>query len=257
MAVVRHRLQQNFGAAAAQYDARAEFQHQQTRRVLDAALMLLPTRGIVADIGCGTGVFAQTAAPQRPQWRVLGVDIAYGMCAMAQARCTTLNADAAQLPLANASVDGAVSALCYQWVENQHDAFIALARVLKAGGRAIIASLGADSLRELRHSADAAQLPLHLLPMQQFETTRDALRGAGFGIVMAEQRMEVRYYDHVPALLDSMRAIGAGNNFINRQKGMGSPKRWASMLSHYEAMRGPKGIPATWEHHFFVLEKTR
>jgi hypothetical protein len=65
----------------------------------------------------------------------------------------------------------------------------------------------------------------------------------------------VRHYPSLAALLDSMRAIGAGNNFIGGTRGLTGPRRWAAMLTAYEALRTPKGIPATWEHHFFVVSK--
>ena len=55
MTVARHRLQQNFGAAAAAYDTQAQFQHIQTRRVFDAVQMLFPATARLLDIGCGTG----------------------------------------------------------------------------------------------------------------------------------------------------------------------------------------------------------
>ena len=55
--------------------------------------------------------------------------------------------------------------------------------------------------------------------------------------------------------MDSMRGIGAGNNFGNASRGLVSPKRWAVMVTEYEKLRLAEGIPATWEHHFFVLRK--
>lgn len=255
MLVSSQRLQQNFSRAAAEYDARAEFQHVQTRRVLDAALMVLPEQAVIADIGCGTGYFAQVAADKRAGWQALGVDISTGMCAVAATRCTAIAGDAARLPLADASVDAAVSSLCYQWVEDHAGAFAELQRVLKPGGRAVVATLGAASLQELRVCAEAAQVPLGLLPMREFERTRQALQAAGLEITFAEKTIERAYYTSVGALLESMRAIGAGNNFAHDTRRFIGPKRWAAMVTQYESQREAAGIPATWEHHFFILRK--
>ncbi|MDX2094584.1 MAG: methyltransferase domain-containing protein [Alphaproteobacteria bacterium] len=255
MQLRRARLQQKFGEAAAQYDARAQFQHVQTRRVLDAAHMLLPEVATLADIGCGTGYFAHEARPLRPRWNILGADIAYGMCEAARARCHAVNADAIRLPLADASVDGVVSALCYQWVENQPQAFAEVARILKPGGRAIIASLGAATLQELRASAQAAGLPIGLVPMQHCESSVKALRDAGLSVSLSEKRLELVHYPTVAALVESMRAIGAGNHLASAARGLTGPKRWAAMVDAYEQQRMPQGLPATWEHHFFVVNK--
>lgn len=255
MQLRRARLQQKFGAAATEYDRLAQFQHLQTRRVLDSALMVLPESATLLDIGCGTGYFAHAAKDRRPAWKVIGLDLAYGMCDMAKTRCTALNADAARLPLGNASIDGAVSSLCYQWLENQPAAFAELARVLKPKSRAIIASLGEHTLHELRACAMQAQLPLGLLPMQTFDASADALRAAGFNIMLANKQLEVVHYPSVAALLDSMRMIGAGHHGQRGAVGLTGPKRWARMMSAYENLREARGIPATWEHHFFVVSK--
>jgi malonyl-CoA O-methyltransferase len=256
MQVAAKRLKHNFGKAALGYDAQAKFQQVQTRRVMDAALMLLPETATMADIGCGTGYFAAGVRVKRPAWRVLGVDMAPGMCAVANERCTAIAGDATQLPLASGSLDAAVSSLCYQWVENHAAAFTELARVLKPGGRAIIASLGEASLQELRSSAGAAELPLSLLPMQGFDKCAGALVKSGLNITFSERRVVTEHYPSVRALLDSMRAIGAGNNFATSPMKT-APKRWAAMVAQYERLREARGIPATWEHHFFVLRKPR
>ncbi len=255
MLISATRLQRNFSRAAAVYDARAELQHVQTRRVLDAARMLLPARAVMADIGCGTGYFAAAARETHPDWRIIGIDLAQGMCAVASRRCVAINADAVALPLADASMDAVVSSLCYQWVEDQVAAFAELARMLKPGGRAIIASLGAATLQELRGCAEAVQLPLNLLPMRAFEDVRASLETAGLEVTLADARRETRYYPSVNSLMESMRAIGAGNNFAGGASRFIAPKRWAAMLAQYERLRCAEGIPATWEHHFFILHK--
>ena len=255
MKVARQILQHSFSRAALAYDARAQFQHTETLRVLDAALMVLPEVATIADIGCGTGYFAAIAKEKRPHWRLIGVDIARGMCAVAATRCEAVNADAACLPLVDGSLDAAVSSLCYQWVENQAAAFAELARVLKPGGRAVVASLGANTLAELRASAEQAQVPLGLLPMRDFAECKADIVASGLAITLAECRAVTQYYPHVSALLESMRAIGAGNNFVNGARGFIGPKRWAAMVAHYERQRTLDGIPATWEQHFFILHK--
>jgi malonyl-CoA O-methyltransferase len=256
MRVSSVRLQRNFGHAAAAYDARAEFQHVQTRRVLDAAVMLLPERARIADIGCGTGYFAAAAKQARPEWNMIGIDIAPGMCAVAATRCAAIAGDAARLPLADASVDAAVSSLCYQWVEDHDAAFAELARVLRPGGRAILASLGEETLRELRASAASADASLALLPLRTLSETRARMERQGFIVSLADSRLDRRYYPSVSALLDSMRAIGAGHNFTASAPQRLSPKRWQALLREYERLRTPEGIPATWEQHFFVLHRS-
>ena len=66
----------------------------------------------------------------------------------------------------------------------------------------------------------------------------------------------IRYYENVHALLDSMRAIGAGANFKVKPKGLLSVRRWRVMLKRYDKLRMEEGIPATWDMLHLVLEKT-
>lgn len=252
MTVLRHRLMENFSRAAQGYDARAQFQHGQTLRVFDAASMLLVPQARILDVGCGTGQFAALASAHSPQWQVMGIDIAQGMCHVASSRCQVLQADARQLPLAAESVDAVVSSLCLQWVDDLAAAFAEMARVLKPGGRAIVASLGPQTLKELRAAATVAQLPFALLPMRGQEEYREAITAAGLSVSFFEQVEETEYYPQVQALLDSMRLIGAGNSFAPSGGLMGT-RRFRAMLSAYAPTSA--GIPATWERLFMVLHK--
>lgn len=255
MQIAPAKLQQNFSRAAETYDARAEFQHVQTRRVFDAAVMLLLEGARVLDMGCGTGTFAQMATSRRLSWRVMGVDIAAGMCQAAAARCAVMQADATSLPVADASVDAVVSSLCLQWVEDKARVFAEIARVLKPGGQAIVATLGAQSLQELRAAATQAELPLGLLPMASAADYRTAVEAAGLSVTLFEHHCEAEYHPHLAALLDSMRLIGAGNNFGDGARGLTGARRWKAMVKVYEKQRDLKGLPATWERLFMVLRK--
>jgi len=255
MLVERQRLQDNFSSAASNYDLRATRQRRENMRVLEAAMAALPEHATIADIGCGTGYFAAEARGRRPHWRVLGIDMSMGMCEIAGLRCHAIAGDAAQLPLADGSVDGAVSSLCYQWVEDQPQAFAELVRVMKPNSKAVIATLGEMTLNELRDCAKQAQLPLSLLPMRNFTAHKAMLAVVGLEVVQAERRVVTDHYASVSELLDSMRSIGAGNNFGIKSRHFVGPKRWAAMEALYEKLRTPHGIPATWEHQFFILHK--
>ena len=255
MVVLRKQVMENFSRAAVGYDAYAQFQHGETARVLDAALMLLPEKARVLDIGCGTGYFTQIAAQARPDWDMLGVDLAFGMCAASAKLHKAIQADAVALPLADASVDAVVSSLCLQWVEKLDVAFAEITRVLKPGGRAIIASLGAESLYELRQAAKDAELPLTLLPMSNAARYHAAIAANGLNATLFKQDAHVDHFATVSELMESMRRIGAGNNLEAPARGMTGPRRWKSMLAHYEIQRTPRGLPASWDRLFMILHK--
>ena len=246
---------QTFGRAAPQYDAHADFQHAQTERAFAAALAQWPSHLRIADIGCGTGRFAALAASQRPDWRIIGIDLAFGMCAAARARCSTVQADMTQLPLAPASCDAALSSLCLQWVDDLPAAFHEIARILRPGGQAIITSLGSGTLHELHTAAEQGDLPLSLLPMRRADAYRNALRASGL-LGTVEEDVQIRYYPDLRALLDSMRRIGASYPTA-QHRGLSGARRWTAMQAAYETLRVSGGLPATWKRLFITLRKPR
>lgn len=242
-----------FDHAADVYDEYALFQHSETARVLDAALMVFPEHARIVDIGCGTGYFAEIARAHRPGWQVVGVDIARPMCARAATRCVAIQADAVALPLADASCDAVVSSLCLQWVEDLPRAFAEIVRVLRPGGRAVIASLASESLLELRTMAAHAQLSLRLLSMLPATQYEYAARLSGVSISMYTRDAAVEYAENVPALLHSMRRIGA-NLPASSGSFMGA-QRFKQLARGYEKLRTPQGLPVTWDRVFMVMSK--
>lgn len=112
----------------------------------------------VLDIGCGPGWFWHAAAPLLPTRLTLTlVDQSPGMVREALERCRTLNqwsvsgieADAAMLPLPDASVDAVVAMHMLYHVPDQARAIAEMHRVLKPGGVLAVTTNGADNLRDL------------------------------------------------------------------------------------------------------------
>lgn len=89
----------------------------------------------VVDLGCGTGDLCRVLG--RAGLRAVGVDMAAGMLAMAHTAAPLVRADALQLPLADASVDGAVSGFALRNVVDIAACFREAARVIRPGGRAV------------------------------------------------------------------------------------------------------------------------
>lgn len=250
----RERVMKNFSRAASQYDALAQLQHRQSHKMAEIAMRYLPEAATLIDIGCGTGQFAKHSKQQKPQWQVVGLDFAYGMCREAQKRCNIAQADAASLPIASDSCDGAVSSLCLQWLDPLAPAIEEINRALKPGGTAIIVTLGNQTLKELHEASQAADLSLRLKTLAPKETYQEALLASQFDILEAHQEIEVEHHESVRALLDSMRAIGAGAD-AEKLKGFAGANRWRAMLEQYETLRTAQGLPLSWQHLTFVARK--
>lgn len=120
----------------------------------EAIASLLPTDMVVADIGCGTGVFAGMLAPVAS--RVIGIDREPTMLEAARnrlgapANVELMLGDAEHLPLEDASVDLAVLGLVLHHLERPDAALGEAARVLKPGGRVLIVDMQPHGREEFR-----------------------------------------------------------------------------------------------------------
>ena len=117
-----------------------------TLALLDEIAPVLDGDGTtLVDIGCGTGALLGEVVTRWPHVRVTGVDASAGMLAIAErglrslpatarARIDLLQGSADRLPLADGSVDVAVSAFVYQLVPSRYRALLDARRVLRPGG---------------------------------------------------------------------------------------------------------------------------
>jgi SAM-dependent methyltransferase len=103
-----------------------------------------PGTGPLIDVGCGTGSLARAMATRWPARSVIGVDVAppYVAFARAEARLDNLvfaEADAMQLPYADAAFDGAAAQLVLNFVPDPVAALAEMKRVTAPGGRLVAA----------------------------------------------------------------------------------------------------------------------
>ena len=102
----------------------------------------------VIDLGCGTGDLCRVLG--RAGLRAVGVDMAAGMLAKAHTAAPLVRADALQLPLREASVDGAVSGFALRNVVDIAACFGEAARVIRPGGRAVFLEVSEPPNRLVR-----------------------------------------------------------------------------------------------------------
>ncbi len=104
------------------------------RPLLAEWLRSLPPGAQVLDLGGGTGVLSSWALAERPELEYVVVDRAAGMLAHAPGPVRTLVADAHELPLQNASVDGVMLGEALHHFAHSERALAEVARVLRPGG---------------------------------------------------------------------------------------------------------------------------
>ena len=165
------------------------------RPVHDAVLQALesepPAR--VLDIGCGTGRLAERLITARGVRSVVGCDFSAGMLAHAAerlrphgtaetARVALVRGDATRLPFAAASFDAVVSTEAFHWFPDQDAALRELRRILRPGGRLLLALVSPP----FEIIADAVEIGMRLVGQPLWWTTPSRLRAqveaAGFQV---------------------------------------------------------------------------
>ena len=189
------------------------------QRLQERVASLAQTPAIAADVG-GDGVALRQSFPSA---RVVALDFALplsppdGICA-----------DAEALPLAADAVDLLWSNLCLEWLDYRVF-FAEAARVLRADGLLAFATLGPDTLREMRQ-VFAGEARVH--QFTDMHDLGDALLAAGFAEpVLESERLTLLYASATDALTDAHR-LGAGNAAVSRLPL--SAARWRQAVADYQ-----------------------
>lgn len=214
----------------------------------------------ILDVGAGTGMLLRVVQTIFPDAFIAGLDLAPGMGRTAMRELQGKNdtifieGDAERLPFADGSFDLVLSTSTFQWLNVLETAFSEVLRVLAPGGTFRFALFGESTLLELK----AAYRKALLAENQETEDrthrffsgqeVKHAMGIAGFSEFFTESLTEREYHEDVPALLRSLRGIGAGNasGFVGR--GLAGRKVMMKMMDAYMNDYGQKGgIPATYE----------
>ncbi|CAN5539858.1 metalloregulator ArsR/SmtB family transcription factor [soil metagenome] len=149
----RSKAQEFFSSAAGEWD-RLRGDLFGRRADLQALLGLLPEGWTVGDLGCGTGHVAEALAPFAAQ--VIAVDDSPAMLDAARARLTGFEnvevrgGDLASLPIEDRSLDAAVLFLVLHYLVEPARVIAEVARVLRPGGRLLIADMTPHEREEYR-----------------------------------------------------------------------------------------------------------
>jgi len=270
----KQKIAKSFSRAAQQYDSVADIQRRIGHRLIElgrASSKPIAEAGPILDLGCGTGYFTgllheklqmpagQSDAGDKPD--VIGLDLAQGMLSYARDRWARgvdesnntmplqwLAADAEALPLTPACIGLLFSSLAIQWCQNTNKLFSEIKRVLKPGGEALIATLGPETLDELRQSwAEVDDFP-HVNEFTGKDELLTAIEGAGFANVeFIEESIELEF-DSVKQLNYELKTLGAHNMNAGQAGGLLSRKKLKTLLSAYEKHRKLK--PVNHEHEY-------
>ncbi len=118
------------------------------RKAVRSLAPSLEPGALVLDLACGTGDLVRALAAAG--YRAIGVDLSMGMLARARCAAPLVLGDAGRLPLADASVDGAVSGFALRNFVALPPVLEELARVVRPAGRIALLEVASPSGRLLR-----------------------------------------------------------------------------------------------------------
>jgi malonyl-CoA O-methyltransferase len=248
----RRQLRRAFGRAAADYQTVAVLQREVETRLLEQLEYVKTAPARIVDVGCGPGRATALLRQRWPKAHVIGLDLALPMLRQARGPwwrpLPRLCADAAALPLAEASVDLLFSSLCLQWVDDLPATLAGFRRVLRPGGMLLFSTFSAETLVELRQAfASADTADVHVSPFLPMQQVGDALLAAGFRDPVLDADRFTLTYAEPRELMRELRAIGAGNARLDRRRSLTGKARMQRALAAYEQFRVGGTLPATYE----------
>jgi malonyl-CoA O-methyltransferase len=241
-----------FNRASRSYDAAAVLQGEVRGLLLERLRLTVLEPRLILDAGAGTGIGSRELKRRYPNARVLALDSAERMLSAAAARGSWLRplsrvcADAARLPLADASVDLIFSNFLLPWSDT--DRLLAeFRRVLAPHGLLTFSTLGPDTLRELRGAWASVDPNPRVHAFIDMHDLGDALLRSGFAEPVLDVERYTLEYPDVPRLAADLKALGEVNALAGRSRGLTGPRKFAAMRSAYEAHRRDGRLPATYE----------
>ncbi|RTL27570.1 MAG: methyltransferase domain-containing protein, partial [Rhodocyclaceae bacterium] len=144
------------------------------------------------------------------------------------------------------SVSLAWSNLMLQWLHDPLPALKEIHRVLEVGGMLMFATLGPDTLKELRAALPASDAE-HLHRFIDMHDLGDALVGAGFSDPVMDMEMLTVTYTKLDDLFRDLRVSGSNNAALTRPHGLVGKRHWETLRANYEKLRRDGRLPATVE----------
>jgi SAM-dependent methyltransferase len=162
-----------------------------------------------------------------------GLEAAFGGRFKTFAHVPAPDAAREELALAPQSLDLALSALAFQFVNDLPGLLAQIRRALRPDGLLLAAMIGGDTLTELRQSFAAAEAECEggvsprVAPFADLRDVGGLLQRAGFALPVTDVDRVVVRYASAFGLMQDLRRMGASNSLTERRR---SPTRRATLL---------------------------
>jgi malonyl-CoA O-methyltransferase len=224
----RRATRRRFARAVATFDAACAVHDETRARLLERLDYLRIDPRVAVDVGSATGRGARALAQRYPAARVLALDSSLPMLGAARAAgLTAVAGDAERLPLASRSAQLLLANLVLPFCAPPA-LFAEAARVLDDGGLLLFATLGPDSLQEIRRAWAAVDRGIHVHAAFDMHDLGDLALAAGLADPVLDADRLVLTYADAAALFRDIAQCGAANVAAGRARGLMGRGRWAA-----------------------------
>ncbi len=250
------RIAARFGRVAGVCESAAGVSIEIIKRVAALTRLELGAGQLWADLGGGTGKFAEILRGLSTDARLTCVDLAFPplrRAVRAGRAVYAVNADIDRLPFRDGSLHGAVAVSVLQWLSAPEVALRGIANALKPNGALCFAVFVDGAFTELIETRARMGLP----PVIWLPTVSEllmALDGAGFDV----QPEAIEHYDRVQRFPDAASALGnlsrlgataTNGRLLNRSE-------LAELYKDYTLVFGKKGtVPLTYRSVIGTVKK--
>lgn len=236
-------VRRRFDRAAASFDS-VDFVHSATRDGLLKRLKPMALEPeLVLDLGSATGSASRLLSRRFRRARIVAADLSRNMLEQARSkqgwfsRTSAVQLNAERLPFAEQSIDLVFANLLLPWISDPARTFAEIARVLRTDGLFLFATLGPDSLKEIRRAWSGVDDGQHVNTFFDMHDIGDAAVRAGLrDPVLDVDRLAVTYRDSA-SLFSDLTAMGARNSLQNRARTLGAAARCRAMAAALDAQR--------------------
>lgn len=242
-------VRRRFDSAAASFDS-ADFVHSVTRDGLFARLEpLVFDADSVLDLGSATGSAEQQLRKRFGRAHIVSLDVSHEMLCQGirnrpwlsralYSRSSPVQADAASLPFIDQSIDFVFSNLLLPCVDRPDVVFAEVARVLRKDGVFAFATLGPDSLLEIRRAWNSVDEHAHVNHFLDMHDIGDSLVRSGLrDPILDVDRLSVNYTSSGKLFAD-LTNVGARNALRRRNRSLVGKRRFKKMV---DALAGERG----------------
>ncbi len=161
---LKEKIRHSFNNSAQTYESAAFLQQEVAHRMMDNLELFKLNPKRILDLGSGTGSARKLLKKKFPRIEFVELDISFEMLSYSmnkyrdwsfwpfQPKNHFICADIESLPLKDSSIDFVWSNLVFEWGESVPRIIENVKRVLRPGGLLMFATLGPDTLKELRLS---------------------------------------------------------------------------------------------------------